>query len=958
MANPQWFEPTTDTSRGFSDSVFWIKETVRNPRSVAYTQVVQFKSLQLPQVTEFLETESGIRLRESGYLTQIAARPSVAHFTSFPLAIDPNTTIEVLYRVESQFKIDLDYQVLDTNSASRADNQKLMVGAMIFAALLILLIYNLILALLNRGLTYLFYSGFLGSSTLVTVAFFRLNEPFGWVMDPVYLKAYAGLALYAFAFLFLSQLFKENQTKATQRLLILGYLVLGGHLLLEPYANIKSYSGWAGPIVFSVFTYLVINAWLQKNPLAKFVMLGWSVYALCSLLYVANLKGLIGFEFESVVSLGNLFEGVVLSGVLAYRLRLADRTASLLKSAEVELQHERLANELGYGYKWEFDLERQMIRPDVTFAAWHGKGWQAGEWYPAQELFAAVPEEWHAWLAEDMQKSIQSLMADPEYLLQTRHPLIREDTGATVWIQVYGKLIEVEGRKLYVGNALDITELVDSKQAVDAEIEKFESLSERATILFWRLDLATKSLTYNRAFANRWSLEPGGTIQFSDFANFMTPTFVKIMEESVDQVVSTREPLERVVQALAGPISGEWYRLQFWPLFSEQGELIGVDFTNSNINTLMQTQAKLQSTLTKQKELFAIVGHELRTPVSSIKMLTEDEQITDRERTQQIAEISEGLLDVLEDMRVVISPERALESKTIAENPSKLVHRALNSLKAIVAERGLSLSSEGVKASSATYLLHAQSLRQIVTNLVKNAAIHSSGSRIAVGFEISYAAGGAQARLRVEDDGKGIPAEKVDQLFEAFSRGETTQDGSGLGLYIVKQLAERLGGQIRYSKSPLGGACFTLNFALGEEVVPMKEIANEPTPMSLEGMRVLLAEDDNTLRMLTERTLTKKGAIVTACVNGREALDAFDPELFDLIITDLMMPKMDGHQLTREIRATGATTPIVAVTAAVIGAETEQFMQEGADAVLSKPLKVEALVETLMQMEVATESMC
>jgi CheY-like chemotaxis protein/anti-sigma regulatory factor (Ser/Thr protein kinase) len=294
-----------------------------------------------------------------------------------------------------------------------------------------------------------------------------------------------------------------------------------------------------------------------------------------------------------------------------------------------------------------------------------------------------------------------------------------------------------------------------------------------------------------------------------------------------------------------------------------------------------------------------------------------------------------------------LSRPSALEAKPIAENPTGVVHRALNSLQGIVADRGVSLSVEGVQAGSTSYQLHAQSLRQVVTNLVKNAAIHSGGARISVGFEISHSGGLPQARLRVEDDGKGIPADKIEQLFEAFSRGDTNQDGSGLGLYIVKQLAERLDGQIRYSKSPLGGACFTLIFPLGDAVEAVKQITPDSTEISLEGMRVLLAEDENTLRLLTERMLTKKGAVVTACVNGKEALDAFDPEQFDLVVTDLMMPEMDGHELTRAIRATGATTRIVAVTAAVIGAETEQFMEEGADAVLSKPLRPDALVEAL-----------
>lgn len=958
MANPHWFEQTSDTSRGFSDSVFWIKLSVNNYSSAPTTQVVQFDSLRLPLVEEYLVTEAGTRLRSNGFSVSMASRASTLTKTSFPIELDGQSSAELLYRIESNFKVDLGYQVTDLNQGYFSDHKESAVGLLLFGGLVVLVLYNLILAVSHGGLLYFAYSGFLLCSASVTLSYFRLYEILGISVNSVALEAYSGVALYAFAYLFLSLLFKDNQTKTTKRLLMLGYAILAGHLILEPAALIKSYADWAGPIVFLVFIYLVINALLQRNPLAKYVLLGWGVYATCSLFYVANLNGWVGSEFEHIVSYANLFEGVVLSGVLAYRLRGMDRTEALLKEAKVELQRERLASEIGYGYKWEFDLERQLIRPDETFAAWHGKGWQAGEWYPAEELFAAVPEEWHAWVAEDMQTSIESAMVDPEFVLQTRHPFIREDIGATIWIQLYGKLLEVDGRKLFIGTSLDVTQLVESNQAVEAEIEKFESLSDQAGTFFWRLDLNTNLLSYNRSFAERWGLPEGGSIPFDKFGEHTSTKFAKLHQEGVRQVIETQAPYQTVTQAVTGALRGQWQRLQYWPNFDEQQNLVGVDFLNSNIHELMQTQAELQSTLAKQKELFAIVGHELRTPVSTIKMLTEDEQINDRERTQQIAEISESLLNVLEDMRVVISPERALESKAVAENPTKLVCRALNSLKGIITERGLSLSTDGVQCSAATYLLHAQSLRQIVTNLVKNAAIHSGGSRIDVGFEISYANGGPQGCLRVEDDGKGIPAEKVEQLFEAFSRGDTTQDGSGLGLYIIKQLAERLGGQIRYSQSPLGGACFTLNFALGEEIEAVNEISPEPTPINLEGMRVLLAEDDNTLRMLTERMLTKQGAIVTACVNGREALNAFDPEQFDLVVTDLMMPEMDGQELTRAIRATGATTRIVAVTAAVIGEETEQLMQEGADAVLSKPLKAEALVETLMQMEIATESMC
>ena len=959
LANPQWFEQTTDTSRGFSESTYWVKLSVTNHESVPVTQMVQFDSLRLSLVEEYRATDAGVQLRSNGYSVPFSLRPSTITKTSFPIAVNAKASADLLYKIESHFKVDLGYQVTGLDQGYVQNQQRVAVGLLLFAGLIALMLYNLMLATFYRGALYVVYSAFLLASAGVVCGIFRLYELLGISADSLAIESYSGVTAYAFGYLSLFLLFKEERTKTTQRVLVLGYTILAALLTLEPSAMLKAFKEWAGPVSVFVFSYLIIDAQLKRNPLAKYVLLAWAGFIVGSLLYVAHLSGWIGVQFEAVIVYGILFQALGLSGALAYRLRNMDRTEALLKSAEVELQRERMANEIGYGYKWEFDLERQIIRPDATLAAWHGKGWQAGEWYPAQELFAAVPEEWHAGVAEDMRKAIETVRVDPEYVLQTRHPLFREDIGAASWVQVYGKLLEVDGRKLLIGTSLDVTELVESKQAVEAEVEKFDSLCERATLVFWRLDLATKAVTYNRTFAKRWSLEPSGTIQFKDFANFMTPAFVKIHEESVDQVVRTREPVERVGQALASHLNGAWYRLQYWPLFNEQGGLIGVDVINANITPLMQTQAQLESTLNKQKELFAIVGHELRTPVSTIKMLTEDEQITDSERTQQIAEISESLLSVLEDMRVVVSPERALESKTAPDNPFDIVSRSLNSLRAVIAENGLSLTKLMQQGSYGTYQIHGQALRQIVTNLVKNAAIHSGGTQIAVTMEVLHNRGDESVHIRVEDNGKGIPSESIESVFEAFARGDTSEDGSGLGLYIVKQLAERLNGSIRYTKSPIGGACFTLNFPLGRKLesgsAPVSALVsmpdNELSAITLKGMRVLLAEDDNTLRMLTERMLTKKGAVVTVCVNGKEALDAFDPAHFDLVATDLMMPEMDGHELTRAIRATGATTRIVAITAAVIGAETEQFIKEGADAVLTKPLRPDALVEALGKIE-------
>lgn len=348
----------------------------------------------------------------------------------------------------------------------------------------------------------------------------------------------------------------------------------------------------------------------------------------------------------------------------------------------------------------------------------------------------------------------------------------------------------------------------------------------------------------------------------------------------------------------------------------------------------------------RQKEMFAVVGHELRTPVAAISMVGRDTDIDAETAREQIVEISENLLSVLEDLRIVVAPERALESKREEIcDPVRTINRALSPLSQLLKANSIELLLNISKPEGLRFSLHTQPLRQVVTNLTKNAAIHSGGSVVRVSFDYhQHDNGDATGHLRVEDDGRGIPEALQEKVFQPFGRGNTQSDGSGLGLFIVKQIASMIDGVLEYSTSELGGACFYLTF-------PMKKVeAIETTPVTrvtLEGLRILLAEDDALLRMLTEKSLGKLGAHVSSFDDGQKALAAYQAEHYDLVLTDLMMPMMNGHELTKALRAMGSKTPVIGVTAAVIGEETDSWLRDGASAFISKPITPEKLQSTL-----------
>ena len=391
----------------------------------------------------------------------------------------------------------------------------------------------------------------------------------------------------------------------------------------------------------------------------------------------------------------------------------------------------------------------------------------------------------------------------------------------------------------------------------------------------------------------------------------------------------------------------------------KRGTLLKRLVLRQDVTELMQTAEQLREHSERQKELFSVIGHELRTPVASMAMIADDHELSAPEKLTNVREISRNLLAVLEDLRTVVMPERARVSQESTAKPEAVIERALSAISHLASDNQVTVKFTHT-ASGSLYSIREQALRQLVTNLTKNAVIHSEGSEVLVSLTCTPGEDGCdRATLSVEDDGKGIPADQVERLFTAFSRGDTQKDGTGLGLFIAEELSAQLGGVLKYRDSErLGGACFSVAFPLKplDDEAQAQAQAQAQASINLSGYRVLFAEDDRMLRMLTERALIKQGATIECHKNGQSALDAFKRAdgAFDLVLTDLMMPQLDGYGLTSGLRAEGYTGPIIGVTAAVVGAETDRLLAVGASGVIAKPITIEKLVDELTRLN--TES--
>ncbi len=391
-----------------------------------------------------------------------------------------------------------------------------------------------------------------------------------------------------------------------------------------------------------------------------------------------------------------------------------------------------------------------------------------------------------------------------------------------------------------------------------------------------------------------------------------------------------------------------WVRWELVPWRSDDGQRSGFLAFTEDISEQVLARQTLESAHDTQRRMFGLIAHELRTPTAALSMLAASD-VDNTELRERVGELSEHLLRVIDDLRTSVDPDRAVEVRVAPVAMAALVAGVEAQIRPLFS--GGQMRYEVLDQTPADLSLEVDSyrLQSIITNLVRNSVYHSGGSKAQVSFVTRQVVDRAILKICVEDDGRGIPKDRVGAIFQPFQRGDTEASGLGVGLHIVRSWLESLGGDVSYRPSVLGGAAFEITLTCritgssGREQAPVSPVKT--------GLRVLLVEDDVLLQKLSRRMLEKHfDAQVQTANNGVEALALFAPGAFDLIITDYFMPEMDGLEMTRQIRARDIEVPIVGCSAATLGDEMARLKAAGVNQVLAKPLTVDHLGTVLREL--------
>jgi CheY-like chemotaxis protein/anti-sigma regulatory factor (Ser/Thr protein kinase) len=245
-------------------------------------------------------------------------------------------------------------------------------------------------------------------------------------------------------------------------------------------------------------------------------------------------------------------------------------------------------------------------------------------------------------------------------------------------------------------------------------------------------------------------------------------------------------------------------------------------------------------------------------------------------------------------------------------------------------------------------------LRQILGNLLSNAVKFTASGEVRLSAAVLDEAPPGALRFVVEDTGIGMSDAVMQRLFAPFMQadGSTTRDfgGTGLGLCISRQLALLLGGELTVASVPGKGSAFSLILKLvpGPEETPERVERAAPVPqVCVAGKRVLVVDDDPTIRWLSQRQLEKLGFLADVARDGESALLRLAECRYDLMLTDCHMPRMDGVALTRAVRGSSdailGALPIIGLTADVTEIQRARCLEAGMNDLAIKPMTVESL---------------
>ncbi|MDM0013465.1 ATP-binding protein [Variovorax sp. J22P168] len=504
-------------------------------------------------------------------------------------------------------------------------------------------------------------------------------------------------------------------------------------------------------------------------------------------------------------------------------------------------------------------------------------------------------------------------------------------------------------------------------------------VAEAARMAQWEWDLSGHKVQ----LGGRWEKMIGEVAQDRhwDLDTLMSrvhPDDLPVVQQAFKDAVSGKA--DRYIAEHRVSTAGGWIWIESIGMVTErdaEGKPLRLTGFNADITArrtmhaeIEQARAQAEASNRAKSEFLANMSHEVRTPLNAVMGLTRllHQSSLDEEQRQHLELIDSSATSLLALLNDVLDLSKIEAGKLVFEqvrfDVGRWVREAVALHRPLAEKKGLKVELEIGQDVPWKLAGDPGRLRQVISNLVSNAVKFTDFGRISVTVRLAP----NQAELRrdelrllftVRDTGIGIPQEKQEHIFEAFTQADASitrrYGGTGLGLAICARLVAMMGGSLNLLSRPGEGSTFRFT-AVFEQAADEMSVLTEPAPLevsSLQGLHVLLAEDHEVNELLMRKLLMQMGCTFQVARNGAQALQAWKDRPFDLVLMDVQMPVMSGLDAVAEIRRLEDAeprrghTPVVALTAHAMAGDRERCLAAGMDAYVSKPVSPGLLTQAI-----------
>ena len=544
---------------------------------------------------------------------------------------------------------------------------------------------------------------------------------------------------------------------------------------------------------------------------------------------------------------------------------------------------------------------------------------------------------------------------------------------------------KAEGENRAIFALRDVNAVVEQEEKYKLEARRsLEDILEGARTGIWTIELEEGCRP--RMYADRTMRillgvtdEIGPEECYRHWFQNIEPDYVEMVQEAVREILETGR--SEVIYPWNHPKLGKIYvRCGGVPdkTFKKTGACLNgyhQDITETMVTRKKQEQAimelleKVRRANSAKSEFLSHMSHDLRTPINGIlgMLAIQEKSRDDAERQKECREkirmSAEHLLSLVNDVLQVsrLDSGRPAEVEEPFDLPD-IMEKCIAILSAQAEEAGVRLILSEIDVRHGRLIGNPLHLKQILMNVIDNAIRYnrSGGSVFVRVKETACQDGIADYRFVVEDTGIGIGEDFKEHIFEPFTQehqgARTHYNGIGLGMSIVKKLADQMGGSVEVDSRTGGGTVVRITLPIRADGAQNAALLDEERDLqdNIAGMRVLLVEDNEINCEIVEFMLKEAGAGVVTANDGKAAVDAFagsEPGTFDCVLMDLMMPVMSGYEAARVIRSLdrpdAGIVPIIALSANTFEEDVALAKDAGMDAHLAKPVDINRMFRVM-----------